>query len=202
MPRETVFFDLIEQSARNVHAGAEALVDLLNNWEDVPAKAKKIKEIEHAGDDITHRIFEQLNKTFITPFDREDIHAIASRLDDIIDCVDTAVNRLILYKIAQPTDDARALGDCLIAATSSVVDAVMKLRNLKDPEGVLKLSIVIHTHENTGDRLVQKALAALFESYGPVDIIKWKDIYQDLESSTDRCEDVANVLESIVLKNA
>ena len=202
MPRENVFFDLIEESARNVQKGSESLLDLLNNWVDVQEKAKRIKEIEHAGDQLTHKIFERLNKTFITPIDREDIHDIASRLDDILDFIDTAVNRMLLYKVAGPTQDAKALGECLVAATSAVVEAVHKMRDLKDPDGIIKLAIVIHTHENVGDRLVQKALADLFEMSNPIDIIKWKDIYQDLETATDRCEDVANALESVVLKNA
>jgi predicted phosphate transport protein (TIGR00153 family) len=203
MPREKVFFDLFEASAKNVRSGAEALCDLLHCYRDVDAKAKKIKAIEHEGDQITHQTFERLNKTFITPLDREDIHAIASRLDDVLDFIDTAVNRMILYKIPEPTADAKALGECLLQATGAVVDAVIKLRDLKDPEGVLKLCVAIHTHENTGDRLIQRALADLFDqSRSPVDIIKWKDIYQDLETATDRCEDVANALEAVVLKNA
>lgn len=202
MPRERIFFDLFEQAAKNMQTGAEALVDLLSDYRDVEAKVKRIKDLEHAGDDITHRSLELLNKTFITPFDREDIHDIASRIDDVMDFIHTAANRMMLYKIASPTEDARKLGDCLAEATGAVVEAVARLRDLRDPEGVLKLCIVIHTHENTGDRLVANALAALFESFSPVDIIKWKDIYQDLEMATDRCEDVANALEAVVLKNA
>jgi predicted phosphate transport protein (TIGR00153 family) len=202
MPREKVFFDLIEQSAKNVHVGAEALATLLGDFTDVAAKVKRIKEIEHAGDEITHTIFDRLNRTFITPLDREDIHAIASRLDDILDLIDTAANRMMLYKVTAITQDAKELGECLVQATQAVVDAVCKMRDLKDPEGVLRLCVVIHTHENAGDRVAQRALAALFESYAPIDIIKWKDIYFDLETATDRCEDAANVLESIVLKNA
>jgi len=201
MPREQIFFDLFEQAAANVHKGAEALADLLRDYTNVDEKRKRIKDLEHAGDELTHRTMELLNKTFITPLDREDIHNISSRLDDIIDFINTAANRMKLYKIAAPTEDARKLGDCLVEATGAVVNAVAKLRNMKDPEGVLRLCVVIHTHENTGDRLVADALAALFESYTPVDIIKWKDIYQDLETATDRCEDVANALEAVVLKN-
>ncbi|MGC4116675.1 MAG: DUF47 domain-containing protein [Myxococcales bacterium] len=202
MPRERVFFDLFEQSAKNVLAGAEAMAALLKDWTDVPAKVKKIKDLEHAGDELTHKSLELLNKTFITPLDREDIHNITTRLDDVLDFIHTAANRMLLYKIAAPTDDARKLGDCLVEASRSVLDAVIKLRDMKDPEGVLKLCIVIHTHENTGDRLMADALGALFESQSPIDIIKWKDIYQDLETATDRCEDVANALEAVVLKNA
>lgn len=202
MPREKVFFDLFEKSAKNVRSGAQALLELFKDYTDVSEKARRIKEIEHVGDELTHETFARLNKTFITPLDREDIHDIASRLDDILDLIDTAVSRMILYKIERPTENAVALAEVLVEATDAVFDAVAKLRNLKDPEGVLKLCIVIHTHENTGDRVVQTALAALFESLSPIDIIKWKDIYQDLEMATDKCEDVANALEAVVLKNA
>ena len=202
MPRERIFFDLFEQSAKNVLAGAEAMAALLKDYTDVPAKVRKIKDLEHAGDELTHKTLEHLNKTFITPLDREDIHNIATRLDDVLDFIHTAANRMLLYKIAMPTEDARKLGDCLVEAAGAMLDAVIKLRDMKDPEGVLKLCIVIHTHENTGDRLVADALGALFDSHSPVDIIKWKDIYQDLETATDRCEDVANALEAVVLKSA
>jgi predicted phosphate transport protein (TIGR00153 family) len=202
MPREKVFFDLFEKSAKNVHSGAQALLELFKDYSDVSEKARRIKEIEHVGDELTHETFARLNKTFITPLDREDIHDIASRLDDILDLIDTAVSRMILYKIERPTENAVALAEVLLEATGAVFDAVAKLRDMRDPEGVLKLCIVIHTHENTGDRVVQTALAALFESLSPIDIIKWKDIYQDLEMATDKCEDVANALEAVVLKNA
>ena len=201
MPRERAFFDLFEKAAKNVHAGAEAMADLVCNYTDVEAKVKRVKEIEHAGDEITHDTFELLNKTFITPFDREDIPAITSRLDDILDFIDTAANRMMLYKIIEPTEDARQLAGCVVESTRAVVDAVAKLRDLKDPNGVLKLCIVINTLENAADRVSQHALAALFESHSPVDIIKWKDIYQDMEIATDRCEDVANVLEGVALKH-
>lgn len=203
IPREEVFFDLFEKSAQNAHEAAKALVDLLENFTDIENKARRIKNLEHAGDELTHHTFERLNKTFITPLDREDIHHLASRLDDIVDLIDTAVNRMILYKIASPSDDARALGHVLVKATAILIEAVTKMRNMKDPDAVLRCCIEVHSQENEGDRIEQHALASLFEhAPSPIDIIKWKDIYQDLESATDRCEDVANVIEGIVLKNA
>jgi hypothetical protein len=202
MPREDSFFDLLERSACNVQKGAEALSDLLTRYHDVELKVKAIKDIEHEGDKLTHELFDRLNKTFITPFDREDIHAIGSRLDDVLDFINTSANRMMLYKIAEPTDDAKELGECLVLATEALCEAVHKLRDMKDVEGMRKLCVVIHTHENTGDRLSHRALARLFETMQAVDIIKWKDIFNDLEAATDRCEDVANVLESVVIKNA
>ncbi len=203
IPKEQVFFDLFEQAAKNVHDGALALQALLEDFRDVPEKAKKIKDIEHAGDKITHTTIEKLNKTFITPLDREDIHELICRLDDILDLIDTATSRMVLYKIDKPTEDAKALGKVLVHATKIITELIPQMRNLKHTDALIQQCIAIHTQENEGDRIEQHALAALFENgHDPVLIIKWKDIYEDLESATDRCEDVANVVEGIVLKNA
>jgi hypothetical protein len=203
IPKEQVFFDLFEQAAKNVHEGALALQDLLENFRDVTEKAKKVKDIEHAGDKITHTTIEKLNKTFITPLEREDIHELICRLDDILDLIDTATSRMVLYKIDKPSEDAKALGKVLVHATKIITELVPQLRNLKHTDALIQQCIAIHTQENEGDRIEQHALAALFENaHDPVLIIKWKDIYEDLESATDKCEDVANVVEGIVLKNA
>jgi predicted phosphate transport protein (TIGR00153 family) len=203
VPKEQVFFDLFEQAAKNVHDGALALAELLENFRDTAEKAKRIKDIEHAGDKITHTTIEKLNKTFITPLEREDIHELICRLDDILDLIDTATSRMVLYKIDKPTEDAKALGKVLVHATKIITELVPQLRNLKHTDALIQQCIAIHTQENEGDRIEQHALAALFENgHDPVLIIKWKDIYEDLESATDKCEDVANVVEGIVLKNA
>jgi uncharacterized protein Yka (UPF0111/DUF47 family) len=203
IPKEMIFFDLFEEAAKNAHQGALALVDLLENFTNVPDKVKRIKDIEHAGDKITHTTIEKLNQTFITPLDREDIHELICRLDDIIDLIDTAVARMHLYKIDKVTEDAKALGRVLVKATSIIIELLPKMRNLKLSSSLLQDCIAIHTQENEGDRIEQHALASLFENgHDPIFIIKWKDIYEELESATDRCEDVANVIEGIVLKNA
>jgi predicted phosphate transport protein (TIGR00153 family) len=191
MPKEQVFFDLFEKSAENVHRGAQKLVDLLERFEGIPAKAQEVKDIEHAGDKLTHEMIERMNRTFITPLDREDIHELACRMDDIIDLMDTAVNRMMLYKVGKPTDDARALARVLERSTGILREAMPRLRRLNN-------------RGDEGDRIEQHALATLFENgqNDPIMVIKWKDIYQDLEAATDRCEDVANVIEALVLKNA
>ncbi|MBI3270642.1 MAG: DUF47 domain-containing protein [Planctomycetes bacterium] len=202
-PKDETFFELFEQAAANAHEGANLLVDFLDKYEDIENKARKIKNVEHAGDELTHHTIERLNKTFITPIDREDIHDLICRMDDVLDLIDTAVHRMILYKIAKPTDDARALATVLAKSTDILVKAVKLLRNLKDPDPILRACKEVHTQENEGDRILHHALATLFDSgQNPIEIIKWKDIYESLESSADRCEDVANVLEGIVLKNA
>jgi len=203
IPKEMIFFDLFEEAAKNAHEGALALSDLLEDFRNVPEKVKKIKDIEHAGDKITHTTIEKLNQTFITPLDREDIHELICRLDDIIDLIDSAVARMHLYKIDKPTDDAKALAKVLVTATQIIIEVLPKMRNLKLSSSLLQDCIAIHTQENEGDRIEQHALASLFENgQDPIYIIKWKDIYEELESATDRCEDVANVIEGIVLKNA
>jgi predicted phosphate transport protein (TIGR00153 family) len=203
IPKDKVFFDLFEQAASNVHEGAKALMSLLEDFRDVPAKVQKVKDIEHEGDRITHTTIEKLNQTFITPLDREDIHELICRLDDIIDLIDTAVARLMLYKIEKPTEEAKDLGKVLVNATKVILELIPQLRNLKKTDALIQKCIEVHTQENEGDRIEQRALASLFENgHDPTVIIKWKDIYEDLESATDRCEDVANVVEGIVLKNA
>jgi hypothetical protein len=203
MPREKVFFELFNKSAANAHETAKTLAELLDNFTDVANKAQQIKNLEHAGDEIAHHIFDHLAKTFITPLDREDIHEITSRLDDITDLIDTAANRLVLYKVEKSTEDARALGHVLVKATGSLVQAFALLNNLKRSEVILNHCIDVHTQENEGDRIHHHALAALFDSrVDPAEIIKWKDIYQTIETATDVCEDVANVLHTVVVKNA
>ncbi|HUR38334.1 MAG TPA: DUF47 family protein [Planctomycetota bacterium] len=203
IPKEMVFFDLFDEAAKNAHQGALALAALLDDYTNVAEKVKKIKDIEHAGDKITHTTIEKLNQTFITPIDREDIHRLISRIDDILDMIDTAVNRMYLYKIDKPTEDAKALARVLVKATKIIIDLVSKMRNLKLSSSLLQDCIEIHTQENEGDRIEQHALASLFENgQDPIYVIKWKDIYEELEAATDRCEDVANVIEGIVLKNA
>jgi hypothetical protein len=206
LPKEQVFFDLFEKSAANVHLGAQKLCELLEDFRDVPKRAQAIKDIEHEGDKLTHEMIERMNRTFITPIEREDIHELACRLDDILDLMDTAVARLTLYKLTETTEDSRALGRCLVKATSIIREAMPRLRKLSsrsDVETLLKCCVEVHTQENEGDRIEQRALAALFENgHDAFHVIKWKDVYQDLEAATDRCEDVANVIEAIVLKNA
>lgn len=203
IPRENVFFDLFEKCAVNVAEGALVLNELLETFSDLDGRVAKIQEIEHRGDQLTHETLKKVNSTFITPLDREDIHELVCRMDDILDLTDGTLSRIKLYKIQQPTEDIRALSRVLVKATAVLVEAVRGLRKLKKSEEILRLCVEIHTHENEGDRIHQHAIAALFDSQAnPLDVIKWKDIYESLELATDRCEDVANILEGIVLKNS
>jgi len=198
-----VFFDLFEEAAKNAHLGALALQELLADFTNVPDKVRRIKDIEHAGDKITHEVIDRLNRTFITPIDREDIHELACRIDDIIDLIDTCVNRMVIYKVRSSTPEALGLARCLHHATGLIVEAVDLLRDMKNGKRINEKCIAIQTQENEADRIMQTALESLFaNSHDPIEIIKWKDLYEEIESATDRCEDVANVLDSIVLKHA
>ena len=204
IPKEVVFFELFERAAQNANACAKELAEAFDRFDDVPQRAKRIKDLEHAGDQLTHETIERLNTTFITPIDREDIHELICRLDDIVDLIDTAMNRVLLYKIKVATDDGKALTQCLVHATGILVEMMPAMRNLKNTDWIRQKCRDVHTQENEGDRIEQHALASLFDNHGddPMYVMKWKNIIEELEGATDRCEDVANIVEGIVLKNA
>ncbi len=201
IPRDTEFFVLFEKAAANIHDGAEALKDLLDNFESVLEKVRRIEEIEHKGDTITHELVKKLDTTFITPIDREDILKLASSLDDVIDLIHGAAMRIHLYKVGLPTPQAKELGFLILKSTREINRAVSKM-GTKLPE-VYDHCVEVNSLENEADRVHRDAIAYLFEhEKDPVAIIKWKEIYETLETATDRCEDAANVLESVALKNA
>jgi hypothetical protein len=203
IPHEESFFDLFEVASKNVYATAVALQEMFSDWGQAPAKAAAIKELEHEGDKLTHETMTRLNKTFITPLDREDIHKLITRLDDVTDLIDAAVTRMMLYKIAAPTQDAKEMARVLVEATAILVDLLPALRHDMNCEKVLQLCIDVNTKENDGDRILQHGLAGLFnDNLDATLIIKWKDIYETLETATDRCEDVANIVEGIAIKSA
>jgi hypothetical protein len=202
-PKHEKFFDLFDQSVENLREGARLLKALLEDYTDVEAKIKRIEDVEHKGDTLTHETIEHLNRIFVTPIDREDIHAIAEQVDDVLDRIDGAAYRLYLYEIPEPSESSRALADVLVRSVDEVALAVKALRNLRKPREIIDRCVRINTFENEADHILHKALAALFRDYkDPIMVIKWKEIYERLEDATDKCEDVANVLEGIVLKNA
>ena len=203
MPREENFFELFERAAENAHVASSELLELLEKFDHVKERSKRIKDIEHAGDKITHEAIERLNRTFITPVDREDIHELICRVDDIVDLIDTTAHRIILFRIEKPTEHVKDLARCLKHATSVIKETMPLLRDMKNSRAIGEKCIAIQTQENEADQIMHNAIAALFDARpDPIEIIKWKDIYEGIESATDRCEDVANVLDSIVLKNA
>jgi uncharacterized protein len=202
LPKEYSFFDFFEQHAGKCVEGARLLLQLLHNVQRAEALAKEIKEVEHAGDKITHHTLETLHKTFITPIDREEIHELISGLDDILDHIDAASQRLLVYEIAEITPEAQEMGEVLLRATQQVQEAVVGLRRLRYPMEMLQTCVEINRLENEGDAALRKGMARLFkESTDPIHIIKWKEIYEFLEEATDACEDVANIIEGVVLEH-
>ena len=204
IPRDMEFYDLFEQGTSNLVVAAEKLVDFFDNYENVEAKAKELKELEHKGDVITHEIIARLHRTFVTPIDREDITLLVHSMDDVMDFIEAAGRTASLYNIAQPTERARELTRIVLRMTRKLNEVVPRLRHRDQFTWILKQCVEINTLENEADDVEHAALAELFEvcHLDACEVIKWREIYEHLESATDRGEDVANVLEGIVLKHA
>src|ERR1700683_3132729 len=200
LPREQSFFEMFVRQAENVNAGAQALVDMLEHYDDPPVRAERVEDFEHSGDTITHDIITRLNQTFITPFDREDIHELSSKIDDVIDLMDAAATRLVIYCVPSIIPGVGELARTVLSATYEIVQAV---RVLEKQDHILDHCIEINRLENQADRQSRKLIADLFdEEKDAVQIIKWKEIIELLEFAADKCEDVANVIETVTLKNA
>jgi predicted phosphate transport protein (TIGR00153 family) len=203
LPREDDFFALFERHAALTVEGAAEFRRLVSGEHNVQALAKRVKEIEHETDVITHTCVERLHRTFITPFDRDDIHRLISRMDDVMDFIDSAAARIALYEVAPMTPAVRDLAEVLLKSTRAVAIAVAGLRDLKHPQAILDACIEVNRLENEGDEILRTAVGALFrEATDPLLVMKWKEIYEALEDATDRCEDVANTIEGVVLEHA
>ena len=196
------FFELLDRVAKNVLDGALALDRFISD-SMTEANVRELKEIEHVGDNLTHATIELLNKTFITPLDREDIHHLVTSMDDILDYIYGSADRLNLYKIHTVSEEMKALAKILTRSVEEVSKAVLRLKDFKNPEMILAQCIEVNRLENEADNAHRKGVAALFEKErDPIQIIKMKEIFDHMETATDRCEDVANVIEGIVVKNA
>jgi len=203
MPREEKFFSLFEQSALNMVRAAQGLKELVNTWGDVETKVGQITDLEHEGDTITHQIIAQLHRTFVTPFDREDIALLAHSLDDVTDFIHAAADAMLIYKVTYPSQRAKELADIIVQATAEVERAIPWLRHRAKLKQILEQCVEINRLENMADRVYRSAMGELFsDSPDIADVIKWREIYEHMESATDRCEDVANVLEGVALKHA
>ncbi len=199
LPSEPRFFDLFKHQAATVLEAARALQDLARNFEGVEEKAQRIKELESRGDTITHSLIDKLNRTFITPFDREDIHALASALDDVLDNIEGVSSRFALFRVTSITPQTVDLIAIIEQACTTIHDAVKELPDLKRVPGYC---IRINHLENQADHISRTITAKLFENETDFrDLIKWKELYGRLEATTDDCEDVANILEGIYVKN-
>jgi len=203
IPREQAFFGLFEQSAQNMVKSAEKLQQMVDTCGDVPKNVAEITELEHQGDLITHQIVAQLHRTFVTPFDREDIALLAKSLDDVTDFIHAAADAIFIYKIDCPTPRAIELADIIVQATVEVEKAMPQLRHRAQLEKILPICVEINRLENAADRVFRAAMGELFDdNIDMASVIKWREIYEYMESATDRCEDVANVLEGVALKHA
>jgi uncharacterized protein len=203
LPKETSFFDFFEQHSALTVDGCREFLSLVASGANIDAKARRIKEIEHETDVITHRCVEALHKTFITPIERDDIYRLITKMDDVMDFVEAASERIALYELVQMTAEVKDLADVLARAAAEVAEACKLLRNLKDPTLIIKKCIDINRLENEGDAILRRAVARLFkEEKDAILVIKWKEVYENLENATDRCEDVANIIEGVVLENA
>ena len=202
IPKDEKFFQFFKEMTTNIIEAAKLLKDMLDKFEDPPASQLKIKDLEHKGDSITHQVIQKLNKTFVTPLDREDIYSLASKLDDILDLIDASSQRLIMYNVETISPEAKSLGFLILQSCQAVEKAVAMLGK-KSNEQIFEACVEINALENEADRVFREAITRLFkEEKDPIKLIMWKEIYEILERATDKCEDAANILESVVVKNA
>lgn len=200
IPREERFFDLFAEDAANVLGAARMLEAMLRSYDDIPRRNAELRDAEHRGDEISHDIGHRLESTFVTPFDREDIHDLISGLDDVLDMIEEIGDTFMLYRIDAPTAIAVQQARIIVKQCELLHEAILHLRGFRDLE---RYWIEIHRLENEGDTLVRSAIAGLFEgSPDAIEVIKWKKIYNLLEAGVDNCEDVANIIERIVVKHA
>ena len=199
-PQDKSFFDLFEKLAGKVSEGAAELLDLLKNYTDLDRRVGKILDIEHQGDELTHEVMRRLNTSFVTPFDREDIHQLATSLDDVLDHIEAAAEYLQLHKIVEPLPQMVSLSETLADAAEKTAQAMPGLRKMKDLEDYW---IEINRLENEGDRFYRRTIAELFSGdYKALDVLKSKEIIEEIEQGIDRLEDVANTVETIFLKQS
>jgi predicted phosphate transport protein (TIGR00153 family) len=200
VPREAKFFELFASMSSNLTQGAQLLAAILGDMENVEVRVRQLHDIEHAGDDVTHTILTRLNQTFITPFDREDIHKLATSLDDVLDYVHAAGERLIMYKITVAPPSAAELAHIIVRQCQELAKGVALLEK---HDHVLQHCVEINRLENQADQVARESIGKLFErEKDPITLIKLKELYEVLETATDKAEDAANVLESVVLKSA
>ena len=198
-PKNEDFFVLFRRQAALVRRGTDLLHEMMEKFDDLEARAKQLKEVEHEADIVTHELFERLNRSFITPLEREDIHDLASGLDDVLDAAEAIGTRILLFKISSPTPEARQLTSILARCGTQIEQAVDQLKELKN---LMSFTIEINRLENEADTISRQVVADLFDgTHELLDVMRWRELYGRLEGAADKCEDVANTIEAIVLKN-
>jgi predicted phosphate transport protein (TIGR00153 family) len=199
LPKDEKFFEMFLNAANNIQEAAKLLKEMLESGENFDRFVREIKELEHAGDKMTHEIINKLNKTFVTPFDREDIYDLCRALDDVLDHIDSAAHRIIIYRIANPGQNAIRFAQIIIECADEMIKAISNLHQI---DKVYPHCVEINRLENEGDSILRETLTWLFQDKSDaITIIKLKDFYEDLELAIDYCEDAANVLEAIAVKN-
>ena len=200
VPRDESFFELFVRQARQIESAAAVLEDLITNFHDVQSKASRLRDLEHEGDELTHQIMRRLNTTFVTPLDHEDIHRLASTLDDVMDHIDAAGDLFVLHKIETPFPEMKAQADVLVRTAATTREALAVLPKYSD---LPDYWVEINRLENEGDRIYRQATASLFGGdFKAMDVLKWKEVIDELEAGIDELEDVANILEGIALKQS
>lgn len=201
-PREETFLPQFGRAAQVILDAARVLDAMAGEPGSGPDRAAEIKRLEHQGDQIAHETFDLLNRTWITPIDREDIHVLVRNLDDVLDYIDAAAARIVLYRIASTTPELKKITSIIVQSAEAIQKAMALLSDLKHSKQILEACVEINRLENEADTVAQLAIGRLFaESKDPIEIMKWKEIYDFVEGATDRCEDVANTLEAIVIKS-
>ncbi|MFB3926205.1 MAG: DUF47 domain-containing protein [Syntrophales bacterium] len=202
IPKDERFYELFEELADKIEEGGKLFTEILERYEYSEPKLSKLKEIEHEADIITHRTYEKMHKTFLTPLDREDIYALVNKMDSILDMIEAAAVRMHLYKIKKPNEEIIELARVLNEAIGGVKKIVYALKDKKNSKMILKACVEINTLENEGDYILRTTVARLFErEKDAIELIKWKEICERIEEALDVCEDVSNIVEGIVLKH-
>ncbi|MGC9975495.1 MAG: DUF47 family protein [Syntrophales bacterium] len=203
IPKEEKFYDLFEELINKIEEGAKVFSDMVETYEYPLPKITKLKELEHEADVITHRTYEKMHKSFLTPLDREDIYALVNKMDSILDMIEASAARMSLYKVKKPTKVIIDQAKILNLAISKVKLIVYAMRDMKNSKMIIDACVEINTLENEGDIVLRTAMVDLFEhEKDAIELIKWKEIFERIEEALDVCEDVSNIIEGIVLKHA
>ncbi|MCM2264369.1 MAG: DUF47 family protein [Desulfuromonadales bacterium] len=201
IPKDEKFFVMFKEMTTTIIEGAQLLKDMMDRFEDPALSQRMIKDVEHKADHLTHEIIKKLNKSFVTPLDREDIYALSAALDDILDLIDASAQRIVMYNVDKTTQEAKELAFLILKSCQTLDKAVALLGGKLEP--IAEYCMEVNSLENEADRVCREAISRLFdEEKDPIQLIKWKEIYETLERATDKCEDAANILESVVVKNA
>lgn len=202
LPRDERFFELFEQATNIIVSGADTLQHMLRDFSQADTFRKQIAELEHAGDSVIHEVVDKLNRTFVTPLDPEDIRAIASHLDDVVDYIQAAAERLVLYHVTEPLPSSLELSRVLVAVAREVQAVIALMRDFNQRQSIMEHCIEINRLENAGDKIYREALGNLFREGNPMELMRWKEIFDQIEQAIDQCEDLADIIESVVVKHA